>query len=131
MELITMLQKIQSIFSTQQETREHHHDPLLRSRYYKANKKNAMVAIQEVLNQLDGFDIASVSEERGEMSVNIKRKKRAFMVVSVVTVRPFETAIDFTVTTETPLPLDFGFSKAIILHLYQLLDQKLPKIDRN
>lgn len=126
-----MLQKLQSIFTNQQETREHHDDPQLRSRYYKVTKKTAIATLQEVFKQLEGFEVGHVSEERGEMSVNVKLRKKAFMVVSVVTVRPFETAIDFTVSTETPLPIDFGFSKQVIASLYQQLDQKLPKVDRN
>ncbi|WP_243291227.1 cytosolic protein [Bacillus sp. FJAT-47783] len=123
-------QKIQSVFSTQQETREHHEDPQLKSKYYKVNKKSALETIQLILNELDGYHISSISEEHGEISVDIQMKKKAFMVISVVTVRPFETAIDLTVTTETLWPLDFGFSKAIIVELYNRLDEQLPKLEK-
>lgn len=52
------------------------------------------------------------------------------MVVTVVTVRPFETAIDFNVSTETPLPFDFGFSRKVIVELYERLDKSLPLIQK-
>jgi hypothetical protein len=47
----------------------------------------------------------------------------------VISVRPLETAVDFSVTTETTLlPFDFGRSRNVIIDLYRKLDQRLPYI---
>jgi hypothetical protein len=48
------------------------------------------------------------------------------MVITVVSLRPFETAVDFSVTTETVfIPIDFGYSKELVKKMYELLDQRL------
>ncbi|GAA3320698.1 hypothetical protein GCM10020331_032760 [Ectobacillus funiculus] len=102
-----------------------HSDEQLRSRYYKTNTQNALKAVEDVIRGLKGYTVTSVSPERGEMSVNVAGSRKAFVVVTVITIRPFETAIDFSVTTETPLPSDFGFSKKVIVELYNQLDKQL------
>ena len=96
----------------------------MQSRYYKTTNKKALQSVKELIEQNPGMTVTSVSEERGEMSVNIDRPRKAFLIVTVISVRPFETAVDLTATTNTVLPTDFGYSKKIILDLYKKLDQK-------
>lgn len=122
---MSMMQKVKQVFSTHAETMDSHPDEQLRSRYYKTNTQNALKAVEDVIRGLKGYTVTSVSPERGEMSVNIAASKKAFVVVTVITIRPFETAVDFSVTTETPLPSDFGFSKKVIKELYNQLDKQL------
>ncbi|MEH7236285.1 cytosolic protein [Bacillus sp. JJ1562] len=118
---------LQAFFSNHSETRDKHSDELLRSHYYKITNKKAIEAVKKVINNLDGYHINSVSEERGEISISIKKGRKAFVVATIVSVRPFETAIDFAVTTETLLlPIDFGYSRKVIMNLYQHLDKELP-----
>ncbi|MEK5441568.1 cytosolic protein [Fredinandcohnia sp. FSL W7-1320] len=122
---------LQTFFSNHSETRDKHSDEQLRSHYYKTTNKKAIDAVKKVINHLDGYHINSVSEERGEISISIKKGRKAFVVATVVSVRPFETAIDFAVTTETLLlPIDFGYSKKVIMNLYQRLDKELPLIGK-
>ena len=122
---------LQTFFSNHSETRDKHSDEQLRSHYYKTTNKKAIDAVKKVINHLDGYHINSVSEERGEISISIKKGRKAFVVATVVSVRPFETAIDFAVTTETLLlPIDFGYSKKVIINLYQRLDKELPLIGK-
>ncbi|MGN7297618.1 cytosolic protein [Ferdinandcohnia sp. SAFN-114] len=122
---------LQTFFSNHSETRDKHSDEQLRSHYYKTTNKKAIDAVKKVINDLDGYHINSVSEERGEISISIKKGRKAFVVATVVSVRPFETAIDFAVTTETLLlPIDFGYSKKVIMNLYQRLDKELPLIGK-
>lgn len=116
--------KLKDMFSTHQETSENHYNPELKSHYYKTTYKNALQAVKEIIQNTPGMEITSVSEERGEMSVSIDRPRKAFLIVTIISVRPYETAVDFTVTTETILPTDFGYSKKLILELYRQLDQK-------
>lgn len=116
--------KLKDFFSTYQETNEKHHIPDLKSHYYKTTYKNALHSIQSIIEQTTGMTITSISEEHGEISVNIDHPKKAFLIVTVISVRPYETAVDFTVSTNTFLPTDFGFSKKIIQQLYKKLDEK-------
>ncbi|MEH7385396.1 cytosolic protein [Bacillus sp. JJ1521] len=122
---------LQTFFSNHSETRDKHSDELLKSHYYKTTNKKAIEAVKKIINNLDGYHINSVSEERGEMSISIKKGRKAFVVATIVSVRPFETAIDFAVTTETILlPIDFGYSRKVITNLYQHLDKELPLIGK-
>jgi hypothetical protein len=111
------------------ETRENHEDEQLRSRYYKTTNTNAIKVVKELIESSPDYELLSVSEERGEFSVATRRGKKAFIVITVISVRPFETAIDFSVTTDTKvLPFDFGWSRRVILDLYNKLNQRLPYI---
>lgn len=121
---MSTMNKIKDFFSTHQETRENHYNPDLKSHYYKTTNKKALQTVKELIEQTPGMTVTSVSEERGEMSVNIDRPRKAFLIVTVISVRPFETAVDLTVTTNTVLPTDFGYSKKVISDLYKKLDQK-------
>ncbi|MBO9130599.1 cytosolic protein [Bacillus sp. 165] len=121
-----LFQKAQNFFSAHAETNDNHHDEQLKSRYYKTNTKNALKVVQEILTGLNGYKITSVSEERGEISVLVSSGKQALMIITVITIRPFETAVDFSVSTDTTmLPTDFGFSKRVILDMYERLDKQL------
>ncbi|WP_027410195.1 hypothetical protein [Anoxybacteroides tepidamans] len=111
------------------ETKEHHEDEQLRSRYYKTTGANAIKVVKELIASSAEYELLSVSEERGEFSVATRRGKKAFIVITVISVRPFETAIDFSVTTDTKvLPFDFGWSRRVIIDLYEKIDKRLPYI---
>ncbi|MFX3623952.1 MAG: cytosolic protein [Ectobacillus sp.] len=122
---MSLIQKVKQFFSTQAETADSHMDEALKSRYYKTNQKNALKAVQDMLRGMKEVNVTSVSDERGEISATIMGPKKAFLIVTIITIRPFETAIDFTVSTETVLPTDFGFSKRIIKDMYERLDKQL------
>ncbi|WP_078545171.1 cytosolic protein [Litchfieldia alkalitelluris] len=116
--------KFKSFFTNHNETRDEHQDPALRSHYYKTTQKKALEAVQELFGSMNGYKVTSVSEERGELSI---KSKKAFIVVTIISVRPFETSVDFSVTTESGfIPIDFGYSKKEINNLYNKLDSKLP-----
>ena len=119
---MSMIRNVQDFFSTHQETSENHRDPQLRSHYYKSTPKKALATVQDIIKQIPGYTITSVSEDRGEISVNITKPQKAFMVITVISIRPFETAVDFSVTTDRLLPASFGLSKKVIISLYKRLD---------
>lgn len=121
-------QKIKSFFSTQTETRENHINEQLKSRYYKTTTKKAIEAIKTIIHQEDGLTVKSVSEEHGEIAVEVRKGKKAFMIITVISVRPFETAVDFSVTTETVLPSDFGYSRKLIIKMYEKLNKQLTYV---
>ncbi|WP_034670903.1 cytosolic protein [Ectobacillus panaciterrae] len=122
---MSIIAKVKQFFTTQAETTDTHKYEQLRSRYYKTNTQNALKVTEEMLQGIKDCRITSVSPERGEISAAFTGKTKALLVVTVVTIRPFETAVDFMVFTETVLPTDFGFSKRLIIDLYNMLDKRL------
>ncbi|MEC1262826.1 cytosolic protein [Bacillus swezeyi] len=124
---MSIFQKIQGFISTHAETSDRHPLDELKSRYYKATAKQALEAVLEVLEGFDGCTVISVSEERGEISAEIKKTRKAFLVATVVSIGPFDTAVDFNVSTETFLPTDFGCSRSMVSTVYRELDRKLAK----
>ncbi|MCM3619408.1 cytosolic protein [Sutcliffiella horikoshii] len=120
------MQKLKGVMTNHSETRENHSEEELRSRYYKTTNKNAMKALQELFKTMDGATIKSVSEEHGEIAVQWTKGRKAFVIATVISVRPFETAVDFSVTTETKLlPFDFGYSRSLIKHMYDRIDKSM------
>lgn len=120
-----MKQTLKKIFSTSTETSENHHVESLQTHYYKIMKDKAIKEVEALLKNKEGFEVASISEDHGEIIVNVKKGKKAFMVVTIIMVRPFRTAVDFSVSTETMLFSDFGFSRKVIEVMYKELDSRL------
>jgi hypothetical protein len=117
---------IKDFFSNRTETEEKHRTEALRTRYYKANKLKAMKIVKDILEEDSRICVLDYSEDHGEITAEFIKPKKAFMVVSVITVFPFRTAVDFTITTNTVfLPMDWGFSRKEVLTLYKKLDQQL------
>ena len=125
---MSIMHKMKSFFSSGQETSESHYDEALRSHYYKTTAKKAMETVQQTLGRMPGAKVTSVSEEHGEISLAIEKPKKALMIVTVISVRPYETAIDFNVSTDSKLGTDFGFSKKLISEAYEKLNKDLPFI---
>ncbi len=65
--------------------------------------------------------------ERLEQPANAVKK--VLVIATVVMVRPYYTALDFSVTTETPVHIDFGHSNKIIRRVYQHVNEQLPEIE--
>ncbi|CAG9619592.1 hypothetical protein BACCIP111883_00360 [Sutcliffiella rhizosphaerae] len=123
------MQKLKGLLTNHSETRENHADEELRSRYYKITNKNAIKTLQDLFQKMEGVMVKSVSEEHGEIAVQITKGKKAFIVVTVISVRPFETAVDFSATTDTKiLPFDFGYSRQLIKQMYDRIDKSMTYI---
>ncbi|WP_191560644.1 cytosolic protein [Metabacillus idriensis] len=125
---MSMLRKMKTFLSKDQETSENHYDEALKSHYYKITAKKAIEAVENVFSRQPGVSITSVSEERGEICIVFEKPKKALMTVTIVSVRPYETAIDFNVSTDTKLASDFGFSRKLIIEAYEKLNKALPFI---
>jgi hypothetical protein len=120
--------KINKFISTHTETRETHSDEALKTRYYKAMKDKAFNEVLTFFERTPQFEVKSSSTERGEIIVIGKGKRKVFLVATIIMVSPLRTAVDFAVTTETNLPLDFGYSAKVIKEIYQKLDQRLEYV---
>ncbi|WP_108671247.1 cytosolic protein [Peribacillus acanthi] len=115
-------------FDSQVETGDHNPDDRLKTRYYKADLRKVLHEIESVLKK-KGAVIGNVSAEHGELSATIKTPVNAFVVASIVTVRPFETALDFTVSTEMKrITGNYNVLADLIHSLYLEIDGKVPVI---
>ncbi|GAA0601044.1 hypothetical protein GCM10009001_16990 [Virgibacillus siamensis] len=112
------------------ETNENHLDASLQTRYYKTTKDRALKVFKNFFEENERFRINAVSNERGEVSASIIKGKNAFIVGTVIMVRPHQTAIDFSVTTESAFPFDLGYSTKVIHELYHQADKELPAIPK-
>ncbi|WP_373893030.1 cytosolic protein [Virgibacillus natechei] len=119
---------VNKYFNNHAETNENHEDTALQTHYYKTTKDKGMSMLENFFTNSDIYKVNSISKEHGEISVLIKKGRKAFIVATVIMVRPYHTAIDFSVTTESVLPFDFGYSTKVIHHLYKSINNDLPLI---
>ncbi|MGX9929986.1 cytosolic protein [Virgibacillus salarius] len=117
-------------FSNHAETRDNHWDTSLQTHYYKTTRDKGMGTLEDMFRRSDTYQLHSISKEHGEISVNIKKGKKAFIIATIIMVRPYQTAIDFSVTTESILPFDFGYSTKVIQRLYNEISKELPIITK-
>lgn len=125
---MSFFQKVGKYFNNHAESRENHWDPILQSHYYKTTKDKGMSTLENFFNHSQVYKVNSISKEHGEISVTVKKGKKVFIVATVIMVRPFHTAIDFSVTTESIVPFDFGYSTRLIQKLYAQINKELPLI---
>ncbi|HET7616414.1 MAG TPA: cytosolic protein [Bacillales bacterium] len=118
--------KMSQLFSGHIETAEHHEDSTLQTHYYKTTKDRLMKELTRIFNEKNHFEIVAESAERGEITVNVRGRKLYYLVASVIMVRPFRTAVDFTVTAKRGM--DFGFGRKVIDSLYRSIGQSFEYI---
>lgn len=126
---MSMGYKIKRFFSNHAETSDNHIDASLKTRYYKASKNAVIQEVEAYFNANPDFSIHARSEQHGEIGATSKRGKKVLIIATVIMVRPYHTALDFSVTTETPIHIDFGNSDKIIKRIYQHVNEQLPKIE--
>lgn len=114
-------------FSNHSETSEQHNDSQLVTHYYKAKHDEMFRSVEDLFQSPS--EVVAVSKERGEITIKYKGKRKAFVVATVIMVRPFRTAVDFSVTTDSGGPVDFGFSRNLIIEFYKKLDSKFETVD--
>ncbi len=98
---------LQQLVSSRTETAERHAIDGLRTRYYKTSKDKAFRIVEEVL-KTSNWTITRSESERGEIVAKQTKGKKMLLVGTVITVKPFRTAIDFSCSVDTILPSDFG-----------------------
>lgn len=121
-----MKQILAKFISNHAETSDHHWNTSLQTHYYKTTKDKALARIEDLFNKSQNYSVQAISKEHGEISAYYKK---TFIIATVISVRPYQTAIDFSVTTETALPMDFGNSTKVIEQLYAQLNKELPYMD--
>lgn len=121
-------QQVAQFFNNRSETTDKHWNESLQTRYYKTTKDKAMTTFENYLKNSDHFKMNSISKDHGEINIGVKKGKKAFIIATIVMVKPYKTAIDFTVTTESIIPIDFGYSRKIISELYSRINRELTLI---
>lgn len=111
--------KLGQVFSGHIETSDHHVDQRLQTRYYKTSKDKMMQELVHIFKHMKNCEVIAESPERGEISVNIHGRKLFYVVVTVVMVRPFRTAVDFSVSAKRGM--DFGFGQKTVKNLHERL----------
>ncbi len=81
-------------------TSENNSDEQLRTRYYKANFNQVFQAVEDLLKVDPTARITSVSKEHGEISAELNGRIQSFLTVTIITTKPFETAVDLHISTE-------------------------------
>lgn len=123
-------QKLRKFFGNRAETREEHVDKTLQTRYYKTTKDRALDALENLFRNSQTYKLNSISKDHGEISLLKIKGRKAFIVVTVIMVKPFQTAVDFSVSSESILPFDFGYSSKLIQELYELVSKDLPLLEK-
>lgn len=126
---MSFVQKLKKFFGNRAETREDHVDNTLQTRYYKTTKDRGMDALENLFKNSQTYKLNSISKDHGEISLLKTKGRKAFIVVTVIMVKPFQTAVDFSVSSESILPFDFGYSTKLIQELYTLVNKELTLIE--
>lgn len=118
--------KLSQALSGHVETNENHSEDNLKTHYYKTTKDRLLKQLTQIFKKNNRYELIAESAERGEISVNVQGRKLYYVVVTVVMVRPFRTAVDLSVTAKSGM--DFGFGRKIIDQVYEELGQSFEYI---
>ncbi|OXS60673.1 hypothetical protein [Rossellomorea vietnamensis] len=115
-------------FQSECETSDQHEDKELQSRYYKSMHQGAFNAVLGLFSSSE-YEVISQSKDRGEITVRKNGTPQLFIVATVITVRPLETAVDFKVSADKGKIFGtYTVLKAQISHYYHQLDGELKKV---
>lgn len=87
-------------YKKQIETSDHHRDDDLKTHYYKTNFNQMFKTIEELFQKDADCRVTTVSKEHGEIAVEISKPFPCFLVATVISPRPLETSVDFTLSTD-------------------------------
>jgi hypothetical protein len=107
------------------ETSDKQRDENLKTHYYKGSVNQIFEMVEEIISHDADSRIITISKERGEIAVEINKPFPCFMVVSIVSAKPLETAVDFTISTEKISLL--GVNPALrkrIISFYDRIDKR-------
>src|SRR5690625_7601115 len=93
---MSLVQKLKKYFSNHAETRDHHEDLDLQTRYYKTTKDHALMIIENFIKNSQIYEMNSLSKTHGEISVVKKKGKKLFIIVSVLLVKQKKIAFTFS-----------------------------------
>lgn len=119
-----ILKDIFKRFQKQCETAENHPDEELRTHYYKGNVNQVFQSVEQSFRQDSNCHITSVSKEHGEIAVEVRRPVPCFLIVTIISVKPLETAVDFNISSEkTSLTGMYPLLKKQIITYYERINR--------
>ncbi|GHH97261.1 hypothetical protein [Neobacillus kokaensis] len=87
-------------FKKEIETSDKQNDDALKTHYYKATFNQVFDSVEKMFRDDADCRITTVSKEHGEIAIEISKPFSCFLVVTVVSVRPLETAVDFAISSD-------------------------------
>ena len=87
-------------FKKQIETSDRNTDNSLKTHYYKGTFNQVFQSVEKLFHDDADCRVTTVSKEHGEIAVEIDKPIPCFLIVTVVSVKPLETAVDFSISSE-------------------------------
>jgi hypothetical protein len=87
-------------FNKQIETTDRYSDAKLQTHYYKGTFKQVFESVEKIFREDADCRVTTVSKEHGEIAVEVTKPIPCFLVATVVSVKPLETAVDFNISSE-------------------------------
>ncbi|CAM3961766.1 hypothetical protein [Mesobacillus thioparans] len=126
---MSLLKSITGRYEKFSGTSENNKDEQLRTHYYKANFNQAFQSVEDLFKANPAARITSVSKEHGEISAELDGRIKGFLTATVITTKPFETAVDLHISSDK---FSFaGINPALrqeLVKIYEKLDKTLTFI---
>ncbi|NHC40857.1 hypothetical protein G6549_12830 [Bacillus sp. MM2020_1] len=95
-----MLDNLFVRFKKQLETSDQIKDDSLKTHYYKAKYNQLFATVEKLFHEDSDCLVTTVSKEHGEIAVEVSKPIPCFLIVTIVAVKPMETAVDFNISSE-------------------------------
>ena len=82
------------------ETSDQNADDSLKTHYYKATFNQLFQSVEKLFHEEADCQVTTVSKEHGEIAVEISKPISCFLIVTIVSVKPLETSVDFNISSE-------------------------------
>ncbi|WP_155009646.1 cytosolic protein, partial [Priestia megaterium] len=103
-----------------------HSHPTLKTHYYKTTAPNPFNQLHQIFNHIQAIHILPPYEHRPQITLNLLKPTKPFLLITIITLPPLQTPIHFSPTTHSKLlPLHFPFTKQLLPTLYNTFHQKL------
>jgi adenylate cyclase len=97
---MSILRSVFQRFLKQIETNDQNTDDMMKTHYYKASFNQMFESVEKLFREDVDCRITTVSKEHGEIAVEVNKPIPCFLVATVVSVKPLETAVDFNISSE-------------------------------
>jgi hypothetical protein len=87
-------------FKKQIETSDRNTDDSLKTHYYKGNFNQLFESVEKLFHEDADCRITTVSKEHGEIAVEVSKPIPCFLIVTIVSVKSMEIAVDFNISSE-------------------------------
>ena len=118
---------LKRLFGKHAETRDEHTENALVTHYYKTTKEKMFQEVHALLKADKECELLNESRDRGEIAANLKGKKHGLIVATVISVRPYQTAVDWSISIDKGF--NFGYCEEKIKAYYSKLDSGFPRVD--